>query len=145
MTREELDSFCSKEFESLRGLARNLSSIIKPDKTTYDIQETAAIGAFLFSAYTGIERVLEKVLVFDSLQVKEGEQKHSDILKKAFELGVIPPDLYSALSRYLAFRDFFSRSYIYELNSQKLATLAQNLEPIIGELEKEISGYIVSI
>lgn len=145
MTKEELTTYCSNEFGILRGLARNLLSIVKPGKTTYDIEETAAISAFLFSAYTGIERVLEKVLVFDALQLKEGEGKHQDILKKAFELGVIPPDLYSVLSRYLAFRDFFSRSYVTELNSEKLTTLAENLESTIGELEKEISGYIESI
>jgi hypothetical protein len=151
MTKEELVEYCSGEFAGIKGVAAKISAhlssrgIEKDSKKELGLEEGAAIGAFLFVAYSGMERVLEKVLTYDSLPIKDGEDKHTEILKKAFELGILPPDLYKALSRYLSFREFFSRSYLSDLNTERLFTLALNLEDTAGELEKEIFEYIESV
>jgi len=145
MNKEELAEFSSKEFAGIREVGRRLAALAGPDKKELNVEEAAAIGAFLFAGYSGIERVLEKVLIYDALSISRTEEKHSEILKKAFELGIVPSDLYTALTRYLSFRDFFSRSYLTDLNTEKLATLARNFEDTAGELEKEIFEYLESV
>jgi len=151
MTKEELLEFSSKEFAGIKEVGRRLSALACPDKKDapekkeLGVNEAAAMGAFLFAGYSGIERVLEKVLVYDALSVSDTESKHTEILKKAFELGIMPSDLYTALSRYLAFRDYFSRSYVSDLNPEKLAALARAFEGTAGELEREILDYLESV
>lgn len=145
MDRDELLGYCRGEFEKLKGVAATLSSLCPPEKTDCKVTETAAMGAFLFSFYSGVERVLEKLLLFDALSVGETHARHPEILKKAFELGIVPPDLHSALSGYLAFREFFSQSYVTELNWQKLCGLARAAEDTVARLEKEVLEYIETI
>ncbi len=145
MNKDELLGYCRGEFEKLKGLAGTLSSLCPAGKTSYRLEETAAIGAFLFSIYSGIERVLEQLLLFDALNIRETEEKHPEILKKASELGIVPPELHSALAGYLAFREFFSGSYVTELNSQKLCGLARGGEETVARLEKEVYEYIETI
>jgi uncharacterized protein YutE (UPF0331/DUF86 family) len=145
MTKEELMVACKKEFESLEGLARKLSELATSREKKDDMVETAALGAFLFSASTAVERVLEMVLVFDSLAVKESEKKHVEIIKKAFELGILPVELFNTVSGYMAFRDFFSRSYVSDLNRDKLTPLAEAAPGMVAGLKKEVCDYIETI
>lgn len=145
MDKDELLGYSKSEFEKLKGLAETLSSLCPDGKTSYRLEETAATGAFLFSIYSGIERVLEQLLLFDALHLKDTEERHPEILKKASELGIVPPELHSVLAGYLAFREFFSNSYITELNSQKLCGLARACGETVARLEKEVFDYINTI
>ncbi|MDA8388155.1 MAG: hypothetical protein M0Z58_05770 [Nitrospiraceae bacterium] len=145
MNKDELLGYCKGEFEKLKGLAATLSSFCPADKTTGRLEETAAMGAFLFSVYTGMERVLEQLLLFDSLNIGGTQARHPEILKKAAELGIVPPDLHQTLAGYLAFREFFSQSYVTELNWQKLCGLARASEETVARLEKEVFEYIETV
>ena len=145
MDKDELLGYCRGEFEKLQGLAEALSPLCPPEMTDCGLTETAAIGAFLFSLYSGIERVLEQLLLFDSLRVGETQGRHPEILKKASELGIVPPDLHSVLAGYLAFREVFGQSYITELNCQKLCGLAREAKETVDRLEKEVLEYIETI
>ncbi|MDA8090313.1 MAG: hypothetical protein M0Z61_08860 [Nitrospiraceae bacterium] len=146
MDKDELRGFCKTEFDKLKTLANMLSSFCSDDKTTYDLKETAAMGAFLFSVYQGVERVLEQLLIFDALgPVQAGNGRSEIILKKALELGIVPPELNPSLTGYLAFREFFSRSYVTDLNSQKICGLARNCEETVLRLEKEVFEYIDTV
>ncbi len=145
MDKDELKVFCKTEFEKLKGLAGTLSSFCVEDKT-YELKETAAMGAFLFSVYQGVERVLEQLLIFDSLNPAQAEDGRAEIvLKKALELGIVPPELNNSLAGYLAFREFFSRSYVTDLNAQKICGLARNCEQTVERLEKEVFEYIDTV
>ncbi len=146
MDKDELKGFCKTEFEKLKGVAGTLSSFCEDGKTTYDLKETAAMGAFLFSVYQGVERVLEQLLIFDALDTRQSEDGRAEIiLKKALELGIVPPELNASLTGYLAFKKFFSRSYVTELNSQKICGLARNCGETISRLEKEVFEYIDTV
>ncbi len=146
MDKDELKGFCKTEFEKLKGLASTLSSFCDEDKTAYELKETAAMGAFLFSVYQGVERVLEQLLIFDALNPGKAEDGHSEIiLQKAVELGIVPPELNNSLAGYLAFREFFSRSYVTDLNAQKICGLARNCGQTVERLEKEVFEYIDTV
>lgn len=145
MDRDELLGYCRGEFEKLKDLAAALSSLCPPERTDCGLTETAAMAAFLFSLYSGVERVLEQLLLFDSLRVGETQTRHPEILKKASELGIVPPDLHSELAGYLAFREVFGQSYVTELNWQKLYGLAREAKQTVDRLEKEVLEYIETI
>ncbi len=146
MDKDELKGFCKTEFEKIKGLASMLSSFCADDETAYDLKDTAAMGAFLFSVYQGVERVLEQLLIFDALDTRQVEDGRSEkILKKAIELGIVPPELNASLAGYLAFREFFSRSYVSDLNSQKICGLARNCGQTVERLEKEVFEYIDTV
>ena len=146
MDKDELKGFCKTEFEKLKDLAGTLSSFCEEGKTGYELKETAAMGAFLFSVYQGVERVLEQLLIFDALNPPHAEDGRSEIiLQKSVELGIVPPELNSSLAGYLAFREFFSRSYVSDLNAQKICGLASNCEQTVERLEKEVFEYIDTV
>ena len=147
MTREDLLASCKNELETVKTIASKLAELVAAykGKESYALEETAAIGALLFSIYTGIERVMESVLSFDDLQIKSHEERHAEVLKKTFELGVLPQDLFNSLSKYLAFRRFFESSYVTELSAQKLAELAETLPPTLAGFEKEVCEYIETV
>ncbi|MDA8169657.1 MAG: hypothetical protein M0Z59_08190 [Nitrospiraceae bacterium] len=145
MTKEELSLSCKEDFDNLNGLTLKIQELASSGKGSYALEETAAIGAFLFSAYSGIERVLERILLFEAFSLKGGEEKHAEILKKALELGILPQELYSGLSRYLAFREFFCRSYVTQFNHEKVAALAQGFNAVLSSFEKELREYIDTI
>lgn len=146
MTKNELIGFCRNEFEALMGVAERLGGLAPEGKRQFETNETAAMAAFLFSAYSGMERILEQVLLFDAISVKEGEEnRHAELLRKAFELGILPQELYASISRYLAFREFFGRSYPTGLDPLKLGELAQGCGELVKALEKEVFEYIETI
>jgi hypothetical protein len=143
MTKQEVRDFCEREFEVIRSLADSI--LLIEDKEKRELFDTAAMGAFLLNAFTGMERVIEKVLVFDALVVRETGEKHTEILRKAFELGILPHELYGDLGHFLAFREYFGRAYVTELSGDKLSTLANRLPDTIDRLEKEILEYIETV
>ncbi|MDA8091969.1 MAG: hypothetical protein M0Z52_12070 [Actinomycetota bacterium] len=146
-TREELLAACKTEMEAVKAIASRLAELVAVYKTkeSYAMEETAALGALLFSVYNGLERVMENVLSFDALQIKSHEERHAEVLRKTFELGVLPQDLFNSLSKYLAFRRFFESSYVTELSAHKLAELAETLPPTLAGFEKEVCEYIETV
>jgi hypothetical protein len=145
MTKDELKEYTDAEFRNIRDVLREITAIIKPEKDDYSIRETAVIATFIMNAYTGMEKVIERTLEFDSLSVKDSPRRHNAILEKALELGIIPPELYNVLMNYLSFRQFFCENYSFELRWEVLKKLAGRLDETVSSLEKEIGEYIQTI
>ncbi len=145
MTKEELKEYCGAEFKNIQRVVDELFSLVSPDKSEYTLLELAAISTFLLNIYTGIENILKQILIFDGLNVGESPQWHEKVLKKATEIGILPPDLFQILSRYLSFRNFFVYSYTFNIKWEKLKVLVEVMKDVLQRLRAEVQEYMETI
>jgi uncharacterized protein YutE (UPF0331/DUF86 family) len=145
MTLEELKQYCSGEFASIEKVKAELFSVYSPEKAEYPLSEKAAIAALVVNIYGGIENVLKQMLVFDKLDVQDSPEWHEKVLRKAGEIGILPPDIVQVLSRYLAFRNFFLYTYIFNMNWEDIKALVDALDDLIGKIHTEVEEYLQTI
>ena len=107
--------------------------------------EQAAIAALVMNAYSGIENILKQMLIFDKLDVHDSPEWHEKILQKAGEIGILPPELFQMLSRYLSFRNFFIYSYIFNINWEDLKALVDAIRDLLLKLKSEVDEYLLTI
>ncbi len=94
MTIEELKRYCDEEFGNIDRVKEELFSLYSPEKSEYSTAERAAMASFVVNIYGGIEKILKQMLVFDKLDIKDSPEWHEKVLKKAGEIGILPPELF---------------------------------------------------
>lgn len=145
MTIEELKKYCDEEFGNIERIKGELFSLFRSDKSEYTLSEQAAAAAFIVNIYGGVENILKQMLVYDKLDTKDSPEWHEKVLKKANEIGILPPDLYHILARYLAFRNFFIYSYIFNIKPDDLKVLIDAVSGMLTKFRSEIDEYIETI
>lgn len=145
MTIEELKKYCDEEFVNIERIKVELLLLCSPDKSEYTLSEQAATAAFIVNIYGGVENILKQMLVYDRLDTKDSPEWHQKVLKKANEIGILPPDLYQILMKYLAFRNFFIYSYIFNIKQDDLMLLVDAVSGMITKFRTEIDEYIQTI
>jgi uncharacterized protein YutE (UPF0331/DUF86 family) len=85
------------------------------------------------------------MLVYDRLDVGDAPEWHEKVLRKASEMGIVPPDLLQILSRYLAFRNYFVYNYVFSINWEDMKTLVDALHDVIGKFKTEVDEYIQAL
>jgi len=145
MTIDDLKKYCNGEFTNINTIVDELYSVYKPDKTEYVISEQAAIAAFLVNIYSGIENILKQMLKFDKLEVDDSPDWHEKVLRKAGEIAILPPDLIQFLSKYLAFRNYFLYTYIFNIKWDDMKSMVESARDIVSNVHSEVEEYIQSI
>ncbi|MBI5050952.1 MAG: hypothetical protein HZC11_08825 [Nitrospirae bacterium] len=145
MTKEELKEYCEAEFKNISKVADELFPMVSPEKTKYTVAELAAVSAFVVNIYIGIEGILRQMLMFDGLDVTDSPVWHEKVLKKAGEIGILPPDLFQTLSRYLAFRNRFVYSYVFNIKWEELKVLVDAVKDVLARFRAEVEEYIQTI
>ena len=85
------------------------------------------------------------MLVYDRLDTKDSPEWHEKVLKKSNEIGILPPELYQILTRYLLFRNFFIYSYIFNIKQDDLMLLVEAVSGMLVKFRTEIDEYIQTI
>lgn len=145
MTIEELNDYRDQEFGNIERIVNELFSLYKPEKSEYTLAEQAAVAAFIVNIYSGIEKILKQILLFDKLDVHDSPEWHEKVLRKSSEIGILPPDLFKILSSYLAFRNYFLYTYIFNIEWENITALADTVNDVVGKLKTEINEYIQTI
>ena len=145
MTIEELKRSCDEEFGNIDSVKEELFSLYSPEKSEYSIAERAAMASFVINIYGGIEKILKQMLVFDKLDIKDSPEWHEKVLKKAGEIGILPPELFQILSRYLSFRNYFIYSYIFNIKWDDLKGLVDAIGDLLVKFRAEVDEYIQTI
>jgi len=145
MTIEELKNYLDQEFGNIDKVVNELFSLYKPEKSEYTLAEKAAVAAFIVNIYSGIEKILKEMLLFDKLDVHDSPEWHEKVLKKSSEIGILPPDLFKILSSYLAFRNYYIYTYIFNIKWENITALADTVNDVVGKLKTEINEYIQTI
>jgi len=145
MTIEELKNYLDQEFKNIDRIVNELFSLYKPEKSEYTLAEQAAVAAFIVNIYSGIEKILKQMLLYDKLDVHDSPEWHEKVLKKSSEIGILPPDLFKILSSYLAFRNYYIYTYVFNIKWENVTALADTVNDVVGKLRSEINDYIQSI
>lgn len=145
MTKEELKTYCESEFKNIDKVLSELFSVVSPEKSKYTVAEFAAISTFVVNIYTGIENILKQMLMFDGLDVGDSPQWHEKVIKKAAEIGILPPELSQILSRYLSFRNLFVYSYVFNIKWEDLNVLVDASKNVLQRFKTEVEEYIETV
>ncbi len=145
MTVDELKTYCNGEFTHINRIVDELHSVYKPDSTDHTVTEQAAIAAFLINIYSGIENILKQVLTFDKLDVGDSPDWHEKVLRKSGEIAILPPDLIQLLSKYLAFRNYFLYTYIFNIKWDDITYMVDAARDVVANVHSEVDDYIQSI
>ena len=145
MTTDELKKYCDQEFENIGIITNELFSVYKPDKSDYTLAEEAAIAALTVNIYSGCENILKQMLIFDRLDITDSPGWHEKVLKKAGEIGILPPELFKSFLKYLAFRNFFIYTYIFNIKREELTALVDSIQDVLTRFKAEVYEYIQTI
>ena len=145
MTIEELKRYCDEEFGNIDRVKEELFSLYTPEKSEYSTAERAAMASFVVNIYGGIEKILKQMLVFDKLDIKDSPEWHEKVLKKSGEIGILPPELFQILSRYLSFRNYYIYSYIFNIKWEDLKGLVDAIGDLLVKFRAEMDEYIQTI
>ncbi len=145
MTIDELKQYCNDEFNNIDRVMNELFSVYDPTKPEYSISDQAAIGALMLNVYSGIEIILKQMLVFDKLNIEDSPGWHEKVLRKAGEIGILPPDYIQMLSKYLAFRNYFMYTYIFNIKWEDMKALVDALKDLVSKIHSEVDEYIQTI
>ena len=145
MTLDELKQYCSSEFQNIDRILDELSAVYETDKTAYTMAEQAAMATFLINMYGGIENILKQMLLYDKLDVGDSPGWHEKVLRKSGEIGILPPDLFHMLGRYLSFRHFFIYNYFFNINWEDMKALVETMKDIASKIRAETDEYLQTI
>jgi uncharacterized protein YutE (UPF0331/DUF86 family) len=145
MTSDELKKYCDGEFENIDRIVNELFSVYSTEKTEYSLSEKASIFAFLSNIYSGFENILKQMLIFDKLDITDSPGWHEKVLKKAGEIGILPPDMFQIFSKYLAFRNYFVYAYIFNIQWDEARVLVDTIKEMKARFRTEIYEYIQTI
>jgi hypothetical protein len=145
MTIEELKQYCDEEFGNIDRVKEELFSLYSTEKSEYSTPEKAALASFVINIYGGIEKILKQILIFDKLDVKESPEWHEKVLKKSGEIGILPPELFQILSRYLSFRNYYIYSYIFNIKWEDLKAMVDPIDDLLARFRSEVDEYILVI
>jgi uncharacterized protein YutE (UPF0331/DUF86 family) len=145
MTIDELKEYCDEEFRNIDRVIKELFSIYKPEKSEYILAEQAAIAAFIMNIYSGVENILKQMLIFNKLDITDSSEEYEKVLRKAGEIGILPPDLYQVFSKYLSFRNYFISTYVFNIKWEELKVLVDAIRDVIAKFKSEVEEYIQTI
>jgi hypothetical protein len=145
MTLEELKKYIDQEFGNIDRVMNELFSLYKTEKTEYPLAEQAAVAAFIVNIYSGAERILKQMLLFDKLDVQDSPEWHEKVLRKSSEIGILPPDLFQVLSNYLSFRNYFIYNYIFNIKWENMKALADAISDVMSRFKSEVNEYMQTI
>jgi len=145
MTIDELKKFCDNELKNIERVTEEIFLVYKTDQAEYSITDQAAMGALMMNVYTGIEKVLKQMLLYDKLDVDDAPGWHEKVLRKAGEIGIIPTELQPVLAKFLSFRNFFIYNYTFDIKWEEMKVLVDAVRDLTVKLRSEIEEYLETI
>jgi hypothetical protein len=125
------------EYEAIE---RTLSAL--PGKPLSELTELelAGVAAMLHNFYNGLENVLKQACRAREIGIPSGSSWHRDLLLTAGDADIISAALVGELSRFLAFRHFFSHAYALDLFPERMEPLVQEAVEVFKRFKNEIDN-----
>jgi len=125
------------EYEAIE---RTLSSLPSTPLAELSVLELAGVAALLHNFYNGLENILKQVCRAQQVDIPSGPSWHRNLLLAAGSANILSIALVDELSRYLAFRHFFSHAYALDLFPQRMDPLHQRAVEVFNRFRGEIDA-----
>lgn len=100
----------------------------------------AGVAALLHNFYNGLENVLKQVCRAKEIPIPSGPSWHRDLLLTAGEANILSKAIIIELSRFLAFRHFFSHAYALDLLPERMEPLVRQAAGVFESFRTEIDN-----
>jgi len=131
----------------LDGLVNRVDELLKQARQTSDRAYLEAAALYLHSFYSGVEQVFVEI----ARQVDEDVPAHENwhkvlVLQMAAELPAVRPAVIGITTRYCldeyrAFRHVVRNVYTFNLNPNRIADLALNLQTCYEAVQKDLQNF----
>jgi uncharacterized protein YutE (UPF0331/DUF86 family) len=127
------------EYEAIE---RALSSFPNAPLSNLSKLELAGVAALLHNFYNGIENILKQIFLANGHKIPQGSSWHSELLLIAAKEKIISESLTNELKRFLAFRHYFTHSYILDLRPDRMKLLVRDVIDVFQKFKSEIEKVI---
>ncbi|MBI5663884.1 MAG: hypothetical protein HZC49_02160 [Nitrospirae bacterium] len=145
MTIDELKQYTENEFRNIDRILDELFTVFRHEDGEYTLAEQAAISTYIMNAYSAVESILKQMLLYDKLDVGDAPGWHEKVLRKAGEIGILPPELLHTISKYLSFRNYFIYTYMFNIKWEDMKPLAEGIKDLIAQIRSETDEYLQTI
>ena len=127
------------ELENIDKVLSQLSKGINSPRLS-DL-ELAGVAALVHNFYNGIENILKQAVRLRKHKVPQGPNWHRDLLVLAVSSKIVSRKTCEALKPYLAFRHFFSHSYAFDLDQERIFPLVRDIQKIYAQFRRDLEKF----
>ena len=128
------------ELEQLGQALRELPAARRIGKLS--VLELAGTASLLSSFYHGVENILKQALLASGVALPTGAAWHRDLLQTACGQGIVSAGTRDRLAPYMAFRHFFTHSYGFELEPERMRPLLADVRPVHMSFATEARQFV---
>ncbi len=131
--------YIEAEYEAIE---KTLATIPQEPLSQLSKLELAGVAVLLNNFYNGVENILKQVFKKLSLKLPEGPAWHQDLINSSVNENIISEALAEEISEYMGFRHFVAHGYVFNLNTEKLQELTNNVLNTFKKFKEEINKNI---
>ncbi len=132
----KLNDHIDAELENIQEV---LNRLPQPEKLAFIKElELAGVATLLHNFYNGIENVIKQIIKSKKVSIPHGQNWHRDLLDLALKHKVVNKTVYGSLKQFLAFRHFFSHSYAFHLESERMFPLVKSAPKIFISFKRGV-------